>query len=244
MFIHADTIHALLNKRLASTGRPPATQHLTSNKHISVALPAAYVSTTIAAACCTCACSFQALISSLDGVTQPTPATQATRQRLLQLVRCIIELEAASSSIAPYSPAAATQEATTSSSSASAACRLATHGPGCDNPLQDALAGVGWEHAARAPLVVAALQVLSELQGAEYQSEVLHLFPALCRLMSSSHQLVRVALSKVFSSRDFLTSLPAAGALTAAAAAAGSAAAAGLSAGQAQPQQTWQQVQL
>lgn len=171
-------------------------------------------------------------------MSQPSPATQAARQRLLQLVRCVIESEAASSSIAAYAPGANGAGAAQSSawSSSKAAGKA-------DNPLQDALAGVGWEHAARAPLVVAALQVLSELRGAEYRSAVLHLFPALCRLMSSSHQLIRVALSKVLSSSDFLLLLPAA-----AGAAAGVGAAVGAVAGaagvQQHSQQQWQQVSL
>jgi hypothetical protein len=115
---------------------------------------------------------------------------------------------------------------------------------GADNPLQDALAGMGWEHAARAPLVVAALQVLSQLSGPEYHAEVLHLFPALCRLMSSSHQLIRTALSKVFGSRDFLALLPAAAAAAAGAAAAPEAVA-GVGMGhQPQTAQQWQQVPL
>lgn len=165
---------------------------------------------------------------SLESVSAPSPATQAARQRLLQLVRCIIQSEAASSSVAPYS----------TPGSAPSGSRAAAKS---DNPLQDALAGVGWEHAARAPLVVAALQVLSELQGPEYRSEVLLLFPALTRLMCSSHQLIRGALSRVFGSGEFLGLLPAA-----AGAAASLGAAGGGAAGAAQPesQQQWQQVTL
>ena len=48
----------------------------------------------------------QALTTSLEAVKEHTPATQAARQRLLQLVRCVIESEAISSSIAPFSPGA------------------------------------------------------------------------------------------------------------------------------------------
>lgn len=90
-----------------------------------------------------------------------------------------------------------------------------------DNPLQDALAGGGWEHAARAPLVVAALKVLSGLQGNEYKREVIQLFPALCRLMCSNHLLTRQALHQVFTSREFFELLPAAAAAAGRAAAAG-----------------------
>jgi hypothetical protein len=107
-----------------------------------------------------------------------------------------------------------------------------------DNPLQDALAGVGWEHAARAPLVVAALQVLSQLQGEEYSSEVLALFPSLCRLMCSSHQLIRQGLAKVFGSGEFLGLLPAAAGTAAGLGGVGG----GVSAQQ--QQQQWQQVVL
>jgi len=173
----------------------------------------------------------QALTVSLQGELLPSAASQATRQRLLQLVRCIIESEAASSSIAPNT--------SSSSSSSSSHGRLT---PAADNPLQDALAGVGWEHAARAPLVVAALRVLSDLQGSEYQCEVVALFPCLCRLMSSSHHPIRVALSKVLSSRDFVSLLPAAqGAAAGPAAAAAAAAAGGVAVA---GQQQWQQLVL
>lgn len=194
----------------------------------------------------------QALTVSLEAVSQPSPATQATRQRLLQLVRCVIESEAASSSILPYAPAdysaagaaaaGATSRALGISSSIKGGARSgvgAAAAPAADNPLQDALAGVGWEHAARAPLVVAALRVLSELQGQEYRSEVLHLFPALCRLMSSSHQLIRAALAQVFGSRDFLGLLPAAAAAMLVGTASTAAAA-----GNQQDTQQWQQVLL
>lgn len=172
----------------------------------------------------------------LQSAAPASEATHATQLRLLQLVRCVIESEAASSSIVATSPSLPTpsgalQRVTPSPAGAASAA--------ADNPLQDALAGVGWEHAARAPLVVAALQVLSELQGAQYQSEVLQLFPALCRLMSSNHQLIRAALAKVFSSRDFLGLLPvAAGAM----AAVGPGLDAGV--GGVGAQQQWQQVVL
>jgi hypothetical protein len=85
-----------------------------------------------------------------------------------------------------------------------------------DNPLQDALAGGGWEHAARAPLVVAALKVLSGLQGSDYKREVVQLFPALCRLMCSNHMLTRQALHQVFDSKEFVELLPAGAAAAAA----------------------------
>jgi hypothetical protein len=197
-------------------------------------------------------CVLQALTLSLQSAAQqPSTATAAAQQRLLQLVRCVIESEAASSSVAPYSPckdsagAAAHAASWTAGSGSSSSSRAAAGGK-ADNAMQDAVAGVGWEHAARAPLVVAALQVLSELQGQEYRSEVLHLFPALCRLMSSSHQLIRAALANIFTKPDFLLLLPAAaaGAAAAVAAAAGGAVAAGAGASQQQSQQQWQQVFL
>lgn len=190
-------------------------------------------------ACCyrSAAC-LQALTLCLQSAAPASEATQATCLRLLQLVRCVIESEAASSSILASTPSLPTVFGALQSA-------VATPGPtgagsaAADNPLQDALAGVGWEHAARAPLVVAALQVLSELQGAQYQSEVLRLFPALCRLMSSNHQLIRAALAKVFSSGDFLGLLPVAAGAVAAAAGLDVAAVGGAGA-----QQQWQQVVL
>eukprot|EP00775_Hariotina_reticulata_P004219 gene4219-4468_t len=133
------------------------------------------------------------------GASTPGAATAQLRQRLLQLVRRIIQSEAAASTsldLAAGGPAGG-----------AAGGQLLQHQVR-DNPLQDALAGVGWDHAARAPLVVAALQVLSGLQGQEYQQEVLALYPALCRLMCSSHLLTRQQLHKVFSSQ-FLELLPA-----------------------------------
>jgi hypothetical protein len=171
--------------------------------------------------------------------------------RLLQLVRSIIQSEAAcstSSSMRPLSAAAAAATAPDLSAALQLVSpRLAPPSPpaslaqlratlaavstggadsnsnadalSCkDNPLQDALAGGGWEHAARAPLVVAALKVLSGLQGNEYKREVVQLFPALCRLMCSNHMLTRQALHQVFTSREFFELFPAAAAARAAAA--------------------------
>lgn len=187
----------------------------------------------------------QALTLSLQGAAQPSPATAAAQQRLLQLVRCVIESEAASSSVAPYSPCKGSAGAAQGGASCTAGSSSSRAAAGkADNALQDAVAGVGWEHAARAPLVVAALQVLSELQGQEYAAQVLHLFPALCRLMSSSHQLIRAALSKIFTKPDFLLLLPAAAGAAAAVAATAGAAAVGVGGGQQQSQQQWQQVSL
>jgi hypothetical protein len=168
-------------------------------------------------------------------------AVSALKQQLLQLVRCVIEIEAACSSMAAPGAGAGTSTAAAQ-----------------DSSLQDALAGVGWQHAARAPLVVAALGVLSGLQGAdEYQRQVLALFPALCRLMCSSHHLTRAAVAQVLASPHFLALLPAAAAVAAglgagaapaaaaAAAAAGPAAAAATAAaGRGEWQQSWQQVPL
>lgn len=179
---------------------------------------------------------------SLESAPSPSPATQAVRQRLLQLVRCIIQSEAASSSVAPYSYSshshgkAVGADGETFRAWDSSSNTRAVGSKSLDNPLQDALAGVGWEHAARAPLVVAALQVLSELQGEEYSSEVLTLFPSLCRLMCSSHQLIRQGLAKVFGSGEFLGLLPAAAGTAAAAAWVGVL--------QQESQQQWQQVAL
>lgn len=186
------------------------------------------------------------MLSLQSAAAQPSRATAAAQQRLLQLVRCVIESEAACSSVAPYSPCKDSAGAAAqggASWTAGGSSRAAAGGK-ADNALQDAVAGVGWEHAARAPLVVAALQVLSELQGQEYTAEVLHLFPALCRLMSSSHQLIRAALSKIFNKADFLLLLPAAAGAAAAVAAAAAAAPVGADGGQQQSQQQWQQVSL
>lgn len=124
----------------------------------------------------------------------PAPNAAAIKQQLLQLVHRVLESEAACSSVA---------EAGGRSSACSA---------GHDSALQDAAAGAGWEHAARAPLVVAALQVLSGLHGAEYKAQVLSLLPALCRLMCSSHHLTRAAVAQVLRSPEFLALLPAAAA--------------------------------
>jgi len=115
-------------------------------------------------------------------------------------VRRVIQSEAAASTTLGPAGLSAAQGA--------AAGRLMQYAGVRDNPLQDALAGVGWDHAARAPLVVSALKVLSGLQGQEYQQEVLALYPSLCRLMCSSHLLTRLQLHKVFSSQ-FLGLLPA-----------------------------------
>jgi hypothetical protein len=193
----------------------------------------------------------QALNLSLSSCTLHTPATSRARLRLLQLVRSIIQSEAACSTAAsmrPLSVAAAAAAATPDLGSALqlVSPRLAPPSPpapvaelratpaavsgahsklnpdaaSCkDNPLQDALAGGGWEHAARAPLVVAALKVLSGLQGNDYKREVVQLFPALCRLMCSNHMLTRQALHQVFSSRQFVELLPAAAAAAVAVAA-------------------------
>ncbi|WIA18888.1 hypothetical protein OEZ85_003561 [Tetradesmus obliquus] len=143
----------------------------------------------------------EALNLSLSSCTLHTPATSRARLRLLQLVRSIIQSEAACSTAASMRPlaiAAAAAAATPDLGSALqlVSPRLAPPSPpaslaelratpaavgnadgsstpdadalSCkDNPLQDALAGGGWEHAARAPLVVAALKVLSGLQGNE-----------------------------------------------------------------------------
>jgi hypothetical protein len=199
-----------------------------------------------------CAYLLQALNLSLSSCTLHTPATSRARLRLLQLVRSIIQSEAACSTAAsmrPLSIAAAAAAATTpdlESALQLVSPRLAPASPpaslaelratpaavsgadsnsnadaaSCkDNPLQDALAGGGWEHAARAPLVVAALKVLSGLQGNDYKHEVVQLFPALCRLVCSNHMLTRQALHQVFSSREFVELLPAAAAVAVAVAA-------------------------
>ncbi|WIA39187.1 hypothetical protein OEZ86_005312 [Tetradesmus obliquus] len=147
----------------------------------------------------------EALNLSLSSCTLHTPATSRARLRLLQLVRSIIQSEAACSTAASMRPlviaaaaAAATPDlgsalqlvsprlAPPSSPASLAELRATPAAVGnadgssnpdadalsCkDNPLQDALAGGGWEHAARAPLVVAALKVLSGLQGNEYKRE-------------------------------------------------------------------------
>jgi hypothetical protein len=119
---------------------------------------------------------------------------------LLRLIRHVIQSEAAAST--------SLGRAGSVSHDAAAAGQLLEPSVR-DNPLQDALAGVGWDHAARAPLVVAALKVLSGLQGhQEYQLEVLALYPSLCRLMCSSHLQTRQQLHKVFSSQ-LLALLPA-----------------------------------
>jgi hypothetical protein len=156
----------------------------------------------------------------------PTPDTQATKQRLLQLVRCVVESEAACSSLL------ALADASDSSSSSSA-----------HNALQDALTGAGWEHAARAPLVEACLRVLCGLRGQEYHAEVTRLFPALCRLMSSSHHLTRVAVAQVLRSADFLALLPFAAAGSVAGGGVVGAVASAAPSTQ-QQQQSWQQVVL
>lgn len=152
-----------------------------------------------------CCVLLQALKLSLETCTHQTAVTARARRRLLQLIRSIIQSEAACSTTATataplerYGSTAVSRLGSSDVSSSSAA----------DNPLQDALAGVGWQHAARAPLVVAALKVLSGLQRSEYQQEVLQLFPALCRLMCSNHMLIRTALHQVISSSEFLELLP------------------------------------
>lgn len=164
----------------------------------------------------------QALSLSLHSCSLQTAATVRARQRLLQLVRSIILSEAACSTTASMAPITAEAAAADGADlglqaptppyakAASGAAAGAAIGSIKDNPLQDALAGVGWAHAARAPLVVAALKVLSALHGEEYRKEVLQLFPALCRLMCSNHLLTRLALHQVVCSKEFFELLPAA----------------------------------
>ncbi|KAF8064597.1 BIG3 [Scenedesmus sp. PABB004] len=130
----------------------------------------------------------EALTLSLRLSAVDTPATERARQRLLSLVRAVICSEAACSAV-PLGGAAGGERADAS---------------------QDALAGAGWEHAARAPLVVAALRVLSGLTGAAFAAEVARLFPALCRLMCSSHRLTRLELHAVLTGAEFARLLPAA----------------------------------
>jgi hypothetical protein len=70
--------------------------------------------------------------------------------------------------------------------------------------MRDVLCGTSWEHAARVPLVVAALDVLRSMRGEELRSELRTVFPALARLVCSNHATLRAALARLLAAPEVL----------------------------------------
>jgi hypothetical protein len=135
----------------------------------------------------------QGLQLSLRAGSLPAPAAAAAQQKLQKLCREVIRMEAASSSTA----------AAAAAGGGGAACGGGGGGPGGDNPLRDALCGMGWDHAVRAPLVVVALQAMGALRGEAFAAEAVAMFPSLARLTCSNQQSVRGALHELLAGQQF-----------------------------------------
>ena len=118
--------------------------------------------------------------------------------QLLEWCRRIISTEAAASTALE---ARANQKAAAAAATAGAS-PLAGAAVG-DVPLRDALYGMTWEHAVRAPLVVQAVQVIGSTEGPEFKQELRSCFMALARLMCSNHALIRAAIYQVVASKQF-----------------------------------------
>jgi hypothetical protein len=119
--------------------------------------------------------------------------------QLLKWCRRIISTEAAASTALE---ARANRKAAAAAGVLNAASPLAG-GPVADVPLRDALYGMTWEHAVRAPMVVQAVQVIASTEGPEFRQEVRSCFMALARLMCSNHALIRAAVYQVVASKQF-----------------------------------------
>lgn len=126
-----------------------------------------------------------------------SPAGRATAQQKLQrLCRDVIRSAASASSGGGGVRSEGGTGGASNPGPAAAACTV-------DNPLRDALCGTGWEHAVRAPLVVAALEVLGALQGDAFSAEAVGMFPSLARLACSNQQSVRQALYVLLAGEEF-----------------------------------------
>jgi len=143
----------------------------------------------------------QGLLRSIQAAGSDTTAAAAARMQLLKWCRRIISTEAAASTAlearANQKAAAAAAAAATAGASPLAGAAVG------DVPLRDALYGMTWEHAVRAPLVVQAVQVIGSTEGPEFKQELRSCFMALARLMCSNHALIRAAIYQVVASKQF-----------------------------------------